>query len=209
MEILINFPPGFFLKDVAGIYLSLKSFSRTVAISTAKTVGLKYVNSLKAYCGGDKTDLTLAWVSFYQFYRDTRKFFPSEAEKIYTDNLSFTRHSFLWLIKHMNDKRDVLLDQNNLLFKGVLNEFERIFRCHSGELSDVLAISLVKALDRLYSYLVVSVTPDKSIDKEKVETLIYPYIARMEKLVYNSEKTSFRMSLVFFGQSPSNGENSL
>ncbi len=184
------FLPGFFLKDVAGVFLTLKSVSRTVATSTAKTVGLKYIGSLKEYSLGEKSDLSLAWISFFQFYRDIRKFFPSENEnKIYTDNLVFTRHSFLWLIKYMNENKEILLDQNNLFFIGILNEFERIFRSHSGELNEVLAISMVKALDRLYNYLAVTaVTQNGKIDKAKVETLIYPHIEQMEQLIYKSGK---------------------
>jgi hypothetical protein len=186
------FLPGFFLKDVAGMYLTLRAINRTVAISTAKAVGSRYIKSLKEYCAGDRTNVTLAWVSYFQFYKETRKFFPSDAEKIYTDNLSFTRHSFLALIRFMNDKKDILLDPNNLLFKGILNEMERIFRYHSGELSDVLAISVIKALDRLYGYLLVALKPDGSVDKEKMERIIFPYVARIENLVYTSDKNQLQ-----------------
>jgi hypothetical protein len=186
------FLTGFFFKDIAGIFLNLKAMPKSVALSTAKTVGLKYANSLKEYASAEKTNVDLLWVNFYQCYRDLRKFFLSSIEdKVYSDNTAFTRHSFIWLIRYVKNHKEVLLDPNNLLFKGVLNEFERIFRNHSGELEDVVAISLVKALERLYNYLTIFKTPDGKIDENKLKPSVYPCIERMEQLAYPTKRETF------------------
>jgi hypothetical protein len=186
------FLPGFFLKDIAGIFLSLKAMPGSVALSTAKTVGSKYLSSSKEYTFHEKIDLDLSWVSFFQFYRDARKFFSNDTEnKVYANNTTFTRHAFVWLIRYMNSQKEILLDPNNLLFRGVLNEFERVFRNHSGEVNDVLAISLVKALDRLYNYLTVARTPDGRIDESKLKLFIYPHIEATERLAYPEKTVQF------------------
>jgi hypothetical protein len=179
------FLPGFFFKDIAGFFLNMKFLSKPVALSTAKVVALKHINSLKEYASGEKINVSLIWISFYQCYKDLRKFLLDDIEaKVYSDNTAFTRHSFLWLTRYMKAHKEVLLDPNNLLFKGILNEYERIFRSHSGELNDVIAISLVRSLDRLYNYLVIMKTSDGKVDENKLKLLVYPHIEMIEQLAY-------------------------
>jgi hypothetical protein len=186
------FLTGFFFKDIAGFFMNLKAMPIAVPLSTAKTVALKYVSSLKEYASAEQSKVNLSWVSFYQYYRDMRRFPSNDIEgKVYFDNTAFTRHSFLWLIRYMKNHKEVLLDPNNLLFKAILNEFERIFRNHSGELDDVIAISLVRALDRLYNYLTIAKTPEGKIDESKLKSLVYPHIETMEQLAYPTRRETF------------------
>lgn len=181
--------PGFFLKDTASIFLKLKAMSRSAAISTAKTLTTKYLSSLKEYVSSEKIEVKLLWISFYQFSRDIRKFLTADLEKkVYADDTAFTRHAFIWLMNYMKNQKEVLLDPNNRLFKGILNEFERIFRNHSGELGDIFALSLVNALDRVYNYLMISKADDGNIDKGPLEKIVFPVIDGMEQLVYPPEE---------------------
>lgn len=180
--------PGFFLKEVAGMFLMLKAMPNS-ALSTAKTLTMKYLKALKEGMSGEKPNVELLWISFFQFYRDTRKFLVTDIEKkVYVDDIDFTRQAFIQLTRYMEKKKELLLDPNNRLLKGVLNEFNRIFRNHSGELVDVFATFLVSALDRVYNYVAISKTHEGKIDKGKLEKFIFPYIENMEQLIYRPEK---------------------
>jgi hypothetical protein len=186
------FLTGFLLKDIAGLFLYMKAIPKFVALSTAKTMSSKYVSLLKEMSAGEKADLKILWVGFYQFYRDTRKFLMNDIEKkVYSDNTNFTRHSYIWLIRYTRNHKETLLDPNNFLFKGILNEMERIFRTHSGELDDVLAMSLIKALDRLYEYIAISRTSDGRIDEGKLKELIYPHLETIEQIAYPEKREQF------------------
>jgi hypothetical protein len=121
-----------------------------------------------------------------------RKFLTSETEKkAYSDNGVFTHHSFKWLICYLKDHKEILKDPKNFLFKGILNEFERIFRNHSGELDDVVAMSLFRALDRLYDYVAVVNAHDGIIDEDILKMFIYPHVETMEQLVYPEKREEF------------------
>jgi len=186
------FLSGFFLKDVAGLFLNLRAMPKSAPLSTAKTVATKYVISVKEFTSAGTIDVKVLWVAFYQFSRDMRKFLTSETEKrVYSDNAVFTHHSFKWLMRYLKDHKEILQDPKNFFFKGILNEFERIFRNYSGELDDVLAISLFRALDRLYDYVAVVNAHDGKIDEDILKKSIYPYVETMEQLAYPEKREQF------------------
>lgn len=184
------FLSGFFLKEVADIFLRLKAMQKT-PISTAKTVAMKYLSSMKESLLSGKIDVKLSWISFFQVYRDLQDFLVTDVEKkVYTKNLDFSKDAFLWIIRYLKDKKTVLRDPNNLFFKGVLNEFERIFRNHSGDLNSVFTMSLVRAMARLYDYMLIGKS-EKVIDEKKLEELLFPQIDNLEKLVYSGDNPQF------------------
>ena len=83
-----------------------------------------------------------------------RDFIIDEVEKrTYKVNYEFTQHSFNWLLKFLDENRNLLLHDKNRLFRGILNEMDRILRCHSGKLKDIITISLVRALGYVYNYM--------------------------------------------------------
>lgn len=175
------FLPGFFLKEIASTFGVLKTKKEAVAYSTAKSHGFKYVESLKKSL--PSLDEVKLWNEFYALADKMREFEMSELENgSYSDNIEFTKDSFSWLLQHLKKNMDLLFDSNNLLFKGTLNEMERIFRVHSGELPDIVLISLIKALDRYYEYVSrAHRKSDKRIDEDIIKSKIFPYIDRIEK----------------------------
>lgn len=175
------FLPGFFLKEVASTFGVLKARKEAAAYSTAKSHGFKYVESLKKSLSSlDEKEL---WKKFHAFSNKMRKFEMIEFEDgSYSDNIEFTRNAFSWLLKHLKENKDLLFDSPNLLLKGTLNEMERIYRVHSGELPEIVLISLIKALDRYYEYISrAHRKPDRRIDEENVKSKIFPYIDQIEK----------------------------
>jgi len=177
---------GFFLKDVAVTFMVLKTRKEATAYSTAKSHGFGYVGSLeKSFSSFDEENL---WEEFHKYYDEVRRFLMSDFEgRSYSNNIEFTRNAFSWLVKYLGEHRDILIDANNFLLKGVLNEMDRIFRVHSGGLPEVALISLIKALDRYYDYFRrVHEKPNGRIDEEKLKKDVFPYIDQLEA-VYRQE----------------------
>lgn len=181
------FLPGFFLKDAALIFGALKTREKAISYSTAKSHGFKFVEFLQKSLSSSITEEQL-WKKFHGFLDIIRKFEMSEFEKAsYSDNPEFTKKAFSWLFDYLKKNTEILFDKNNLLLKGILNEMSRIFRVHSGGLSEIVLMSLVKALDRYYEYIrKIYERPNNLIDEERVKRDVLPYIDQIKK-VYRSE----------------------
>ena len=54
---------------------------------------------------------------------------------------------------HVPNNYERKLPSKNQLIKGVLNEFDRVFYSHLGTMEDLIVISLVRAIDFLYLYM--------------------------------------------------------
>jgi len=178
------FLTGFFLKDVASTFGTLKTKQKATAYSTAKSHGFKFAELLKnSISSFDEEKL---WKEFQKFTSIIRKFEMNEfEEKNYSDNKDFVKNSFSWLFDYLKTNKKVLLDPKNLLFKGVHYEMDRIFNTHSGNLSEIVLMSLIKALDNYYNYFRrIYLKADGCIDEEKVKTEIFPLIDQIEKACF-------------------------
>jgi len=180
--------PGFLLKDVSFIFGSLKIREKPTAFSTAKSHGFKYIEEVDKLITGSFDEDQL-WKGFHDFNRNIRKFVMNDfEEKSYSENIEFTRKAFLWLLDYINKEKGALFDSHNLFLKGILNEMDRIFRVHSGELADTFVVSLIRALDRYYDYFrLIHTIPGKGIDVEKVEKEIFPFIDKISN-IYTQKK---------------------
>jgi len=189
---------GFFLKDIAFVYGSLKVSKQPTAFSTAKSLGSTYVQKLSKDISKTSSDENKLWQEFYDFCNDLRKFQMNEfEEKTYTENHEFTRHSFKWLVEYLEKKKETLFEPNNKILKGTLNEMERIFRVHGGELGDLFVLSLIRALDRYYDYFhFAHKTPEGHVNKEKVKDEVFPYIHHIHQLILTSQLQASKVDTV-------------
>ena len=179
---------GFFLKDVAHDFMMLKAKKEATAYSTAKSYGFKYIESLeKSFPSSDPGNL---WKEFHEYSDGIRKFLMSDfEEKSYSNNVEFTQSAFSWLVKYLKEHKDVLLDPRNWLLEGVLNELDRIFRVHSGMLSEVALRSLIKALARCYEYSRrVYRTPTGQMDETRLKANVFSYIDSIEEIYSRGTK---------------------
>jgi len=175
---------GFFLKDVAFTFGLLKTRQMAMPYSTAKSHGFKFIELLrKSLSSFDEEKL---WKEFHKYKNVIRKFEMNEFEnKSYSNNIDFTKKAFSWLFDYLKTNKEVLLDSQNLLLKGILNEMHRIFRVNSGNLSEIILMSLTEALDRYYEYVRrIYSRPDARIEEEKVQKDIFPYISQIEKACF-------------------------
>jgi hypothetical protein len=192
------FLPGFFLKDVAFTYGVLKARESPTAFSTAKAHGMVFVENLgKLLSSLDEEKL---WKEFHDFNDKTRKFDLDDLEeKSYSDNVDFTKMSFSWLLAFLSSNRDLLLDPHNFLLKGIISEMVRIYKVHSGSLSETILIYLIEALDRNYDYICrISGRPDvRFINEEKVKKETLPFIDKIAKVYTPEPKVSEADSILW------------
>ncbi|MBS7631644.1 hypothetical protein KEJ47_08800 [Candidatus Bathyarchaeota archaeon] len=181
--------PGFFLKNIAFVYGNLKTRAPATSFSTAKSIGSRYLDSLGKLVAKSDFDENRLWQEYHEFSDKIRKFQMNEFEETsYKDNLDFTHHAIKWLIRYLDEKRDILFDPNNVFLKGLLNEMDRIFRVHGGELIDTYAISLVTALDGYYDYFRLAYkTPDAGINQNKVKEIIFPFVDKIVNILSSEE----------------------
>jgi len=113
-------------------------------------------------------------LTYNHFCNRIRKHQQNEYEKeSYEENVEFTHFAFRWLLEKLSEDRDVFFHDKNQFMRGILNEMDRIFRVHGGELVDLYALSLVKAL-QLYSDYMEYFSKDER--DEIIKKSLFPYI---------------------------------
>jgi hypothetical protein len=176
--------PGFFLKDLA-LSFGIIQARRGTALHTAKVVGNRHLKSLEKMVDTGKMNDKEFWELFYKSCLDLRVFLRSDFEKeaYPSDDPEFSHAAFVWLLNYLKQRKTVLLDPRNLLFKGVINEMDRIFKVHGGFQSEIYAISMLKALDRYYDYFRRAHSPKGTIDENKAKSMIFPYVDEITSIV--------------------------
>jgi hypothetical protein len=178
--------PGFFLKHVAITYMRLKASLSSSKFSEAKEVGKKYLATLSRFSMESAEDEL--WENFHKFNNDIRKYIITDIEReVYKEDPRIVHNIFKWLIKYLDDKKDVLFHPNNLFLKGILNEMDRLSKVYGCDLKDTYAISLLIALDRYFDYFQIAYrTLTGEVDKDKVRSMVFPYIRKIVEL-FSSE----------------------
>jgi len=190
--------PGFFMKELVGIFgtLEARKGREQPPFSTAKAIGVDYVDSLSKLLSEENLDEGRLWQEFHKVNVELRKFImnPFE-EKLYKEDISFTRHAFEWLVKYLENEKFTLLNPRNQLLKGILNEMDRIFTVHSGALLDVHELLLIRALDRYYDYCRIAYRkPDGTLDENKITQIVFPYIQKIHDV--SSSPTNNQTAIV-------------
>jgi len=176
--------PGFFLKDLAmnyGIILAQPDS----AISTAKTIGNAYLQFLLD-CVNKIEEIKLEdlWKTFFDFNLKIKEFLKDtfEKENYSSDEPKFGNEAFLWLLNYLDESKKILIEPRNRLFEGTINEMDRIFKVHGSLENGFYALSMLRALQRYYSYFGIAYKNDDKIDENEVKK-IYPYIERIKKVM--------------------------
>jgi hypothetical protein len=165
---------GFFLKEMARIYGPIKARKELSAFSTAKSLGDVYIKSINL-----EKSFNDLWEEYNQFYYRLGEHRLDEYEKgSYKKNVEFTRFAFRWLIEKLSGDRNIFFNENNHFVNGVLNEMDRIIRVHGGELIDLYAWSLVRALQLYYDYVDYF---GKDERKQIIEKSVFSYIDNITK----------------------------
>ncbi len=181
---------GFFAKDIAFTYGVLKRQGGDVAFSTAKSIGVAYLETLKSAIHCETPDEDKLWRNYHDLRSKLRGFALSEFETgAYTDDEEFAKDSVGWLLKYLDGHKETLLNPNNVLLKGIPNEIDRVFRVHGGSLVVTYAVSLLVALDRYYQYLVLSFSSEGPPQaKSGIREVLFPLVDTITSLLLSDER---------------------
>jgi hypothetical protein len=180
--------PGFFLKDIAMNY-GIILVQPDSAISTAKTVGNSYMESLLGFMAKiDDVKLEDLWKSFFKFSLEIKEFLKDTFEKdnYSSDEPKFGNEAFLWLLNYLDESKEILVEPRNRLLEGTINEMDRIFKTHGSLENGFYCLSMMRALQRYHSYFGVAHKKEDKIDPSEVKK-IYPYIERIKKFLSNEK----------------------
>jgi hypothetical protein len=175
---------GFLLKDSAIEMLQLRAGAKNGAISTAKSLVIKFAQSLDDLSRKTDFDEEAMWNEYVDLSERIRRFhiLPVE-EKTYSANKEFTKKVADWMLNHLMSNQALLLEPRNRLLKGCLNEIGRAYRVHGADRREIVIFLLLTALDRFYSYARFAYLIDSELDTKKMQDTIFPYVDRIFKVV--------------------------
>lgn len=179
-----SFIPGFFFKNVALTFQRLK-YQKSDTISTAKSISRPILGDMKDLLKKGETEWGIYWAKYLEYHLRVKRFELNDIEvSIYSDNLEYTDLVFKWMIKFLEENMDLLKNDNNQLFSGILNEMDRVMRCHSGKIDHIVYSTLLRVLDNLYIYMLYVGDPETNKINEYLDRYINEF--KTESIDYNS-----------------------
>lgn len=181
---------GFFVKQMALNYLSLKPRISESDFLDAKLVGEEYLDTLLS--SSEDIDIVKSWADYHEFNIKIQQYSASDIDKsikqIYGDNPNITENVRYWLIDFLVNDREMLYNSRNNFFKGLISEFQRVGLAYDYRVIDTIIFSCIVALDRYYEYFVFQHTAESGVlDTEKVKTTFFPYIDKVRQFSSSSE----------------------
>jgi len=174
----VSLLPGFIYKDISMDFRRLKDL-RTDTLSTAKVDCKPILEKIRDYYLDSKKESIDLWGVYLEYYLKIRDYMLNDIDKkVYKIDYNYTQHSYKWLLNFLDENKNFLLNKKNRLLQGVLNEMDRIMRCHSGRLNNIVIISLIKALNFLNIYIQYE---DSDKEKEKFLSLVNNVINILSK----------------------------
>lgn len=190
--------PGLFLKDVSILVGSLKVRTSATTLSIAMAVTKSYGRKLTKQTTNIDFSEDDLWKGFLEFTSDIRKFtLTQEEEKAYKDDIDFARSATKWFSRFLADHKEELLHQKNQLLKGVLNETNRIYRCHGEQLPEIYATALITSLDRCNDYIkLISLSKDDF--EQRVRKDVLPHVDEIVTILSEDTPNSERVNQVLW-----------
>lgn len=181
---------GFFAKQMALNYLSLKPRISESDFLDAKLVGEEYLDTLLS--SSEDIDIVKSWADYHEFNIKIQQYSASDIDKsikqIYGDNPNITENVRYWLIDFLVNDREMLYNSRNNFLKGLISEFQRVGLAYDYRVIDTIIFSCLVALDRYYEYFVFQHTAESGVlDTEKVKTTFFPYIDKVRQFSSSSE----------------------
>lgn len=152
-----NYLPGYICKDIATAFERIK-IQKGSAFSTSKvTIKPILLELNQAFMAHSPEEQSLYWDIFDRYNKEIRSFTLTDSERdSYKPNFEFTEKAFLWLVNYLDKNRKLLESDKNQFLDGIINEMDRIYRCHSGGKRELRILTTVRALNYLYIYILFS-----------------------------------------------------
>lgn len=172
---------GFFSKDVAAEMMELTAMKQATALATAKAHARIFLSKMEYHADKESFAEEEIWNEYVVLSDKLRKYHLTPHEqKAYADDKEFTHEIAAWLLQYLRREQNLLLESKSQLLKGMLNELGRAYRVFGAEKSEIIFLSLLTALDRVFDYVRFAYqSPDGSINSETAKSEILPYLERI------------------------------
>ena len=170
--------PGFFLKEIAfnaGKFPPDFSGNEQIRLS-----GEQFIQVLdQAF--KERPDLEAMWKGYAAFVDGVRSVEAHKVEgEAYEDAPEFTGGVIDYLINDFLSIEEVC-QENSRILTGMLNEVNRLVRSHGAQQSDLVSWCLLRAVERLHDYHVLSCIHHGQWDVHTLKVQSEPYVVRLKE----------------------------
>jgi hypothetical protein len=186
---------GFFMRGLASDFLAVSRDSGLLEELRPKAE--VFLDKLeRAFT--PEIDLDLIWESYFEYEESTRKLHMTAVErKTYQDNAAFTAQAFRHLVAEFLAE-SAIFHQRSLVFKGFLQEADRLVRNHGADRPTLIFLLLIKALDWLNEYLRFSWSlPTGQLDVDSFKSNLCPILNRVKEWHERSEGPPYTEATTF------------
>jgi hypothetical protein len=177
---------GWILREISGNLINIDRSENKSKFANGIAISKDYLDKLIDLVSKNSyTDIKLCEL-YVNYEKEIRiHILPESEDDIYTKKPEFTRKVNLHLIKHFIENKKLLLQENNHLVNGLINEMGRVINEHGAKEGDYIIFLIFKAFDKYYDYALYNVLEfDKKIEnEEQLESKLNPYIDKINELV--------------------------
>jgi len=177
---------GWTLREISGNLINIDRLGNESKFSNGMDISKIYLDKLIDLVSRNSySDIKLCEL-YVNYEKEIRiHIIPESEDDIYTKKPEFTRKVNLMLIEHFLENKKLLLQENNHLINGLINEMARVINEHGAKEGDYITFLIFKAFDKYYDYATYAEMGfDKKIDnKEQLESKLNPYLDKIIQLV--------------------------
>ncbi len=173
---------GLFIQEVGEEFIAIKRRNED-ELEPSKEIGTKFIKNL-IFTIDEKDDIKKVWDFYFKFKKEIFNYNKSELELlIYKgEDVKFTHQCTSMLIEHLNINKELLLEENNGLLYGIINEQLRLINLYGFETRDLLFYLMLGALIRYYlMFFEVEIKNGK--ESEQLSDKIYPFVERFLEII--------------------------
>lgn len=173
---------GYFFKEIASDYGVINN-NYVDRIDDCMDIGDKFIqNILDDFSDNNKFDPVELWKYFFEYEKEIRKFIPTNTELTsYEENVEFTKQGVNLLINHLEENKYLLLQEENGILIGVINEISRLINTHGFEETELTIYLSLKAFLEYYAFIYrIKIVDEEYMElEEELKELIYPYLDKI------------------------------
>lgn len=180
---------GILIQEVGEEFLAIKRRNED-ELKHSKEIGTSFIKNL-IFTIDEKDNIKKVWDFYFNFKKEIFNYNKSEFELlIYKgEDTEFTHLCTSMLIEHLNTNKELLLEENNGLLYGIINEQLRLINLYGFETRDLLFYLILASLIRYY-LMFLEVEIKNGNESETLSDKIYPYVDRFLEII-SPEKVEF------------------
>ncbi|MCX9085488.1 MAG: hypothetical protein OIN87_11915 [Candidatus Methanoperedens sp.] len=179
---------GWIVREISVDLDAIKRLKDQTKLVKSTKVANECIDKIDTMLSKKEYGIKELWNVYFDLEKDIRdSILTTMEDKVYTKKPEFTRQITLVLMKHFLTNRDLLLKQNALLAKGLLNDLSRVINEHGATEAEYIIFIVFKSFDLYFDYAMYSETIDGKINETALKSKIDSYINVIEKISKNHE----------------------